>query len=167
MGFFCPLLLFSFVFLPPLLICEGLPFFLAFVFSFFFFFFLEERRQTCCIFFFFLYLPGREERCWEGLQCEICSSRVRAEAAYEWVSVFRRCYMFLRTFYMNGVWLCAFCYQGDKDASLLLVLRRRLGFFLLSFSLFHWLIRLRNTSFILCFFEYHSCSSTWTNCWVF
>lgn len=48
----------------------------------------EEKRQTCCLFFFLL--PARKERYWEGLQCEICST-VRAEAAYEWESVFQLC----------------------------------------------------------------------------
>lgn len=106
------------------------------------------KRQTCCLF-FFKYSPGREERCWEGLQCEICSGRARAEAAYEWVSVFRRCSMLLRTFYMNGVCLSAFRYQGDKDAASLLFFRRPVGFFfLLSFLLFHWLI-LKTISFTI------------------
>lgn len=102
---------------PEFFCCEALIVFLFFL-----------KRQTYCLF-FFKYSPGREERCWEGLQCEICSGRARAEAAYEWVSVFRRCSMLLRTFYMNGVCLSAFRYQGDKDAASLLFFRRPVGFF--------------------------------------
>lgn len=88
---------------------------------------------------FFNCSPGREERCWEGLQCEICSGRARAEAAYEWVSLSGCCSMLLRTFYMNGVCLSAFCCQGDKDAAPLLIFTRPVGFFFF-FSQFLFLV---------------------------
>lgn len=43
---------------------------------------------------------------------------------------------FARCSWGHFIWMCAFCYRGDRDASLLLVLRRLLGFFCYPFGCF-------------------------------
>lgn len=101
----------------------------------FFFSFSEEARHAAW-FFFLNYSPGREERCWEGLQCEICSGRARAEAAYEWVAVFGRCSMLPRTFYMNGVCLSALCDQERQRCCVAADFPGDL--FVFFFLLLHW-----------------------------
>ena len=57
--FFCPPLLFSFVSLPPLLICEGLPFLPSFCVCRFF---LRRGGRRAVFFFFFFSIFARQER---------------------------------------------------------------------------------------------------------
>lgn len=124
----------------------------------FFFSFSEEARHAAW-FFFLNYSPGREERCWEGLQCEICSGRARAEAAYEWVAVFGRCSMLPRTFYMNGVCLSALC---DQERQRCCVAADFPGDLFVFFFCYFIDLHLNNISFTVSFWS-HSHRWSWTS----
>lgn len=88
-------------------------------------FFFEERRQTCCFFFFFCQAGKRDV----GRDCSAKSAAAECERKL----LMNECQSFAvaRCSWGHFTWMvsgCAFRYQGDKDASSRLVLRRLVGF---------------------------------------
>lgn len=162
MLFFCPLLLFSFVFLPPPLTCLS-----SSLLCFPPFFFLRREGRRAVFFFFFSPIFARQGREMLGGTAVRNLQQQSESGSCLWMSVSLSPLLDVPEDILYE-WCLAVCFllPGRQRCFVAAGFKETPGLFLLSFFLFpfHWLICLRNTSFIL---WYHSCSLAWTSCWLF
>lgn len=159
---FWPMLFFSCVFLPPLLICEGLSFLPRFCVCLCLW--EEEGRRA------FFSVFARQEREMLG-GTAVRNLQQSGSGSCLWMSVTLSALVDAPEDILHE-WCLAVCFllPGRQRCLIAAGLRRLLDFHLLPIWLFHWFTSLRNMSFILFVFSFelcHSYSSTRTNCGIF